>query len=289
MPNSYVTAHELKAALPDAIRQGQTKYDAELSRLASQVSRFVDNHTHKVFYPTLATRYFRGNGGCALRIGDWLSISSVAMSDDDGETYTALASTDWYASVEGDVNSPKSYTHLHVDVNGDYSYFYRGQKSVKVVGVAAYVDDRDAAWEDSTDEVENNPLAAGDTSLTVNDVNGSSMWGLAPRFQPGQLYRIESEFIEGTETDGLTAVTIARARNGTTAAAHAQNTQIDLWRPPEPVKQAVIVQIVRGFMRALQGYGDGRAVPETSQILWTRALDPDAVSLLAPYVIPVHA
>lgn len=288
MPNLYATPTEIKAALPNAIRSTTTTYDAELLRLAGEVSRYVENHTHRVFHPTLATRYFHGNGRCELRVPDLLSITSVSVSEDDGQTYTLLAATDYFASVEGDINSPKSWTHLHLDVNGDWVYWPRGQRSVKVVGVWAYVDDRNTAWEDSTDEVESDPLAADGTSCTVNDHDGADERGITPRFAPGQLYRIESEFIEGTGA-AANALTIVRGRNGTTAAAHVQNTQIDIWRPPEPVKQAVLTQCTRTLMRAIQGYSDARAEPETSQMIWVRALDPDVIANLAPYVIPVHA
>jgi hypothetical protein len=289
MPNLYATPTEIKAALPNAIRQATTTYDAELLRLAGEVSRFVDNHCHREFFPRLVTRYFHGNGKCQQHIGDWLSITSVALSQDDGETYTTLAASDWYASVEGDVNSPKSYTHVHISrLSDDYSYIYGGEKSLKVVGVAGYTDDRNTAWEDSTDEVESNPLASGDTSCTVNDHDGADERGITPRFAAGQLHRIESEYLECTAA-AANVLTYARGRNGTTAAQHAQNTQIDIWRVPEPVKQAVITQCVRSIMRAIQGFGDGRANAETSQIIWTRALDPDVIANLAPYTIPVHA
>lgn len=283
MPNAYATPTEIKAALPGSIRSTTTAYDAALLRLAGEVSRYVDNHCHRVFYPALATRYFHGRATRRQRVDDLLSITSVSISTDDGATYTALAGSDYFATVEGDPNSPKSYTHLELTVNGAYGYWPAGQKSVKVVGVWAFADDRNICWEDSLDTVENNPLASGGTSVTVNDDDGVDLWGFTPRFQAGQLARIESEYVEVTAA-AATALTVVRARNGTAAAAHAQNVAIELWRPPEPVKQAVIIQLARGFARALQGFGDARAVPDLSTTIWTRALDPDVLTKLAHYV-----
>ena len=289
MPNLLATPTEIKAALPNAIRAATTAYDAVLTRLAGEVSRYVENHCHRVFYPALATRYFRGSGGRWQRVDDLLTITSVSISTDDGLTYTALAADDYFATVEGDANSPKSYTHLELDANGDYTYWPKGAKAVKVVGVWAYTDDRATCWEDSLDTVENNPLTSGGTSVTVNDDDGADLWGVTPRFAAGQLARIESEYVEVTAA-ATNALTVVRGRNGTTAAQHAQNTTIELWRPPEPVKQAVIVQITRGFARALQGFGDARAVPEMGELIWTRSLDPDVQTKLAHYVAePVHA
>ncbi len=289
MPNLLATPTEIKAALPDAIRAATTAYDAAITRLASEVSRFVVNHCHRDFHPTLATRYFRGSGRCAQRVDDLLSVTSVSISTDGGDTYTALSGTDYFGTVEGDANSPKSYTHLELAENGDYTYWPTGQKSVKVVGVWAYTDDRATCWEDSLDTVENNPLTSGGTSITVNDDDGVDLWGFTPRFQAGQLARLESEYVEVTAA-ATNALTVARGRNGTTAAQHALNTTIELWRPPEPVKQAVIIQIAKGFQRAQQGFGDARAVPELSQLLYIRALDPDVIAKLAHYVAePVTA
>lgn len=283
MPNLYATLTEIKAGLPGGIRATTTDYDAVLQRAAGEVSRFVDRHCRRVFYPYLATRRFRGHGGCELRIGDLLSLTSVAISFDNGLTYTTLASTDYFLTCDGDPDTLGSYTHLELDRNGDYSYWPTGQRSVKVTGVWAYADDRAAAWEDSTDEVQNAALTDSGLSVTVADDDGAGLWGLTPRFQAGQLVRIESEFLEVTAA-ATNALTVVRGRNGSTAASHAQNTQIDVWRPPEPVKQAVIVHIARGFERALQGYADGRATPDLSAIVWTRSLDPDVLTRLAHYV-----
>jgi hypothetical protein len=45
------------------------------------------------------------------------------------------------------------------------------------VGVQGYVDERDQAWESSGDTTEDNPLTAGATSVTVNDVDALDAYG----------------------------------------------------------------------------------------------------------------
>lgn len=256
---------------------------------AEAVARLVENHTHRLFYPRVATRYFHGHGGPSLRVGHLITITAVSVSQDDGQTYTALAATDYYATVEHDPNGLGSYTHLEIDVNGDYTHWYRGQKSVKVEGVWGYVDDRAECWESSGDTVEDNPLSSSATGVTVNNAGGNDLWGRPQRFQVGQLWRIESEYVELTALASATGGTVARGRNGSTAAAHVQNTAIDIWRPPAPVKLAATALVVRSYMRAVQGYADGRASPEISQMVWVRAMDPDAVNALAGYTDMVHA
>lgn len=287
MPNAYLSLAELRAAVPDALKASVTKYDAQMLRLLSEGSRFVDNYCKRVFYPYLATRYFSGSGSCIQRIADIISITSVSYSEDDGTTYTALTSGDYYATVARDHNSLKSYDALEVNVNSTtLGHWPIGQRSIKVVGVWGYCDDRNACWESTGDTTEDNPLSSGAAAVTVNDVDGLDLYGAAPRFQPGALYRIESEYVEATLTQDPTSNTlgILRGRNGTTAAAHAQNTAIDVWRPPESIKQAIAISVFKHLQRGFQGFGDARATPELGQLFFMKALDPDAISKLTYYV-----
>lgn len=288
MPNSYLSLAELRAAVPDGLRATVTKYDAHMLRLLSEASRFVDNYCKRTFFPTLATRYFDGSGEYSQRISDLISVSSLSYSEDDGDTYTAYASTDYYLSAAGDHNSLKSYDTLEMNVNTSttWTYFPTGQRSIKVVGVWGYCDNRNDCWESTGDTTEDATLSSSATTVTVNDVDGLDLYGAAPRFQAGALYRIESEYVEATLTQDTTSNTlgIIRARNGTTAAAHAQNTAIDVWKPPEPVKQAIAIQTFKQLQRGFQGFGDARAQPELGQLFFLKSLDPEAQTKLSHYV-----
>lgn len=285
MPNHYVTVDELKESAPDGMTGSNTDYDEAFFRLARTLSRWIDNHTQRHFYPELATRYFDGKGDTELYIDDLIEITSVSFSEDDGSTYTVYAATDYIAMAGDNYNSKGSYNKLEIAVNGDYSTFPPGQKSIKIVGVWCKADDRDRVFEDTGDEVENNPLAADGAELTVNDVDGADLWGVTPLVSPGQLLQIESEYLEVTATDttGNTAA-IVRGVNGTTAAAHVQNIQVDKFMPPEPVKQACIIQAIHQFKRGQAGFGDAEALPDLGRIMHIKTVDPEALNLLAPYV-----
>ncbi len=286
MLNLYATPSEIKVALPDGIRSTTTSYDELLLRLANRASRYIDRYCDRVFYPALATRYFQGPGGKKLLIPDLLSLTSLAISDDDGATYTTLTlDTDFRLTWWGDHNDPRSWNQIVIDPNSTQGAWPTGFRAIKIVGLWAYADDRDTAWEPSTDTVQSNPLAAGATSLLVADADGVDQLGITPRFQAGQLQRIESEFIYTSLVAAGTSntLTIARARNGTVDAAHVQGKAIDIWRPPDPVKQAAIIQIVRLFERGTIGFSDSRANAELGQMFWTKAMDPEARALLDPY------
>lgn len=283
MPNLYVTPEEIKAGMPDGIQATTTKYDGLLLQLAHRISRFIDQYCRQSFYPILATRYYDCEDHRLDRYIDHaISITTVSMSSDDGSTYTDLAVTDWIGTRAGDYNHLGSQNMLRLNENGTYSYWYRGQRSLKVIGVFAFHDERDSAWEDSLDAVQDDPkVLSTATTLTVGDADGADLFGLMPRFQVGQFIQIEDEFCEVTQANiSSDKLTIIRARNGTTAADHDKNKSIEIYRPPGPVKQAALIQALIQMERGFQGFGDARAVPETGQIFFIKELDPQARLLL---------
>lgn len=296
MPNLYATPQEIKAVAPEMIpNSSDTSQDVALYRLCERVSRMVDRHTNRVFYPYAEQRVFSLPDNVEkVRIDDFISVTTVEISRDEGASFLAssdFGSSDYYKG-RYDATQPDgvridplgSYDTLIINKNGAVGSFNAGQRSLRVDAVWGFADNRDDAWEDTQDTVEDNPLSDSATSVTVNDADGADQWGVTPRFQVGHLNRCESEYWEvtaiNTSTDALTAV---RGRNGTTAASHVQNTQIDVWRPPEPVKQATIITAVRALMRAKQSYQDAGANVELGQMFFVRDLDPEAAVLLEPY------
>ena len=295
----YATEDELKQVAPDAILAATTQYDTLFITLSERISRWVDNHTERMFYPFIDTRYYSVNRNRShvveftfedpefddLWIDDLMEITSVSISEDDGATYTALATGDYIPMYGQDFNSEKSYTLLKADRNGDLGSWPVGQRSVRVIGTFNFTDDRSNFFEDTLDEVENNPLTAAGTSLTVNDIDAADQRGIAPLIAPGNLLRMESEFVEvaSVNATGNTAV-IVRGVNGSTAAAHAQNIQIDKFMPPDPLKQACIIQAIKQYKRGQAGYGDAAAQIDMGRILQIKSMDQGALDMLQAYV-----
>lgn len=296
MPNLYATPQEIKTASPEMIpMSSDTSQDSALHQLCERVSRLIDRYCNRVFYPYSEQRVFSlVDGAEIVRIDDAVSITTVEISRDEGASYLAssdFGSSDYYtarydALVDDMVriNPLSSYDALVINKNGAVGAFPSGQRSLRVDAVWGFADNRLDAWEDSTDTVESNPLSSSETSVTVNDADGAGLWGVTPRFQAGQINRCESEFWEVTGTNTSTDVlTVVRARNGSTGAQHAQNKQIDIWRPPAPVKQAAIITAVRSLMRAKQNYQDAGANVEMGQMFYVSDIDPEAAVLLKPY------
>ena len=288
----YATEDELKQVAPDAILAATTQYDTLFITLSKRVSRWIDNLTERMFYPFIDTKYYSVDKNRVhdpdfddLWIDDLMEITSISISEDDGKTYTALATGDYIPMHGQDFNSEKSYTLLKVDRNGDLGSWPVGQRSVRVIGTFNFTDDRSNFFEDTLDEVENNPLTAAGTSLTVNDVDGVDLQGITPRIAPGNLLRIGTEFVEvaSTNATGNTAV-IVRGVNGSTAAAHIQNVQIDKFMPPEPLKQACIIQAIKQFKRGQAGFGDAAAQMDLGRILQMKSMDQGALDMLQAYM-----
>ncbi len=93
------------------------------------------------------------------------------------------------------------------------------------------------AWRDSADAVQDNPLSSTATTLTVSDADGADSQQRSPRFQVGHLLRIEDEYLRVLAVDsGANTLTVQRGVQGTTAAAHAQTTAIEVYQPPREVE-----------------------------------------------------
>lgn len=283
MPNLYATPTEIKAAAPGIIQSGITTYDSALLQMANRISRLIDRFCGRVFFPTIETRYLSGDDTEELWIPDIITVTTVSYSDDSGANYTALVDgTDFHATVAGDHFGKRSYSRLEAHPSGDLLTWPSGYRSIKVVGVWAYADNRDEAWEDSLG-TSGATLGTTGTALTfASTVAGADQWGVTPRLQPGHLIKLDSEFLELTAASG-TSGTVVRARNGSTAALHGTGAVAYVWRPPDPVKQAAIIQATRQLERGLQGFGDARATAEIGDLVFVKGLDPEAQILLEHY------
>ena len=116
---------------------------------------------------------------------------------------------------------------MNGEVNGVFIYNGQPQNGAiaqlwKIVGFAAYAD--------STDEVENNPIAATDIELDVN-AGGT--------FAIGDVIKITDEVLRVTHID-TNKLYVIRGYRGTTPAIHAQNTQIDDETITEPSQDTAV-------------------------------------------------
>jgi hypothetical protein len=139
-------------------------------------------------------------------------------------------------------------------LNGQaFVYEESPQEAVEVTGIWGYHPDWAKAWASSSDTVQNNPLSSGATSLTVVDADA----GTPPRFQVGQLLKIESEYLRVTAINTSTNVlTVERGVLGTTAAVHNQNTAIYIYQLPQDIALLVIRWALYLYREADEGFSE---------------------------------
>jgi len=283
--NTYATLEDILEAVPNKFKSDEIDYQNLFQRTAERCSRIVDQHCRRLFYPTAATRYFDGDGTNKLWIPDLISVTSISYSENDGETYTALAGTDYYLTAAGNFNDTRSYTLILLSVNGDLNLFPIGQRSIKIIGIWGYTDDISQAFENSQDTTEDNPLSSGATSVLVNDSDGLDLLGVSPRLQVGQLLRIESEYLEVRSiSHSKNILTVVRGRNGSTAASHVQNTAIEIWRPPAPIREAVKIMVLELVERNFYDFNEKSFDLKPSERRGQRGINSESRLLLSPYV-----
>jgi hypothetical protein len=134
---------------------------------------------------------------------------------------------------------------------------------VQVTGEWGWHEDYDNAF-DSVDTVQDaGGINASVTSITVADADGVNLDNETPRFSAGNLIKIGSELMDVVATNTTTNVlTVRRARNGTTAAAHALNAAISVYSVDEVVnrvaaRQAALLYARKGAFQveAVDGVG----------------------------------
>ncbi|MCK5564540.1 MAG: hypothetical protein KAJ07_04785 [Planctomycetes bacterium] len=295
MPNRYATLDEIRDLAPELLTASKTQFDGQFNRLSDVISRWIDDHTGRVFYPFSEVRFFDGPGrnlhrdssdpnrspGAEIYVDDLISVTEVAYSEDDGTTYTALTSSD-YDLLAGDDRNPRgSYNNIRLTFNGDLAVWPSGQKAVKVTGVWGKTTPREDAFILTGQTVQDNPLLSGATTLTVTDIDAADGWGITPVISAGDILRIEDEYLEVTVTNTTTnTATIVRGRNGTTAAAHVQTTPVYKWTVHPKIKQACLIQATHQFKRAQGGFADAMALPDMGKLLQIKSIDPEVYDLV---------
>jgi hypothetical protein len=112
---------------------------------------------------------------------------------------------------------------------------------IKVTGIWGIHNNYSGAWVKYDDLAAD--INASVTSLTVADSDGADPWGFTPRFSPGSFLRIGTEYILVTAVNNTTNVlTVRRGVNGSTAAAHSTNDDVEVWQVEEPIRRVCIRQ-----------------------------------------------
>lgn len=156
---------------------------------------------------------------------------------------TTITASD-YVLIREYVGYEPPYNAIMLEPDGtvtEFEYQDTRSKANSVTGIWGYHNNWDEAWVDTGDEVEDDPLTATSTTLTVNDADGDLPSGLPYRFRRLQILRVEDEYMEVEAVDPANdTLQVRRGVLGSTAVQHAQNTQIDYYETMYDVRQAVL-------------------------------------------------
>lgn len=207
-------------------------------------SRRVDQlfqSNRPVFAPTIETRKFALDG---TRINSRLGTFQV-----DGWLLSATG-----VSINGTAVTVEAYPDSAmppfktVRLTDDCRSWYAQVCScctplqVSVAGVWGFHPDYAHAWM-AVDALAAAIVTTTATTFTVADADGEDDYGMVPRFSPGNLIKIDSEYMEVIKVDANTnTLTARRGVNGSTAATHLISAVISTWQVDYPVQRAVARQ-----------------------------------------------
>ena len=229
--NEYLGLAELRRYREHAT--GQTKDDDLLRLFTGQASRWFEQMCHgRLFFPKVETRTFDFTNTLLLRLdNDLLELSEVAI---DGEVQVLADFFVYPLNV-----FPKSRIEVDVSSASSFTFSNTPQKAITITGIWGYHEAWNDAWIDTLDSSQQNMLA-GDTTLEFADIDGLDENGEL-RVTEQSTIRLENEYMYISAVDtGTNIATVVRGINGTTAATHAQFTQIDRFQP-----MAVVIDAVR--------------------------------------------
>ncbi len=228
------------ATLNDLGRQLQlTDSDAEtddmLLRALGEASLLIESLTQRRYCPRVESRLIALDATAPRELflpDDLLELHSIS----DGGGAIDLAQI---RRLPAHPDAPASMLQRLDDVA--FRHSLSAAEAVRVKGIWGWHDRWTAAWRDSGDTVRDNPLTAGATEIAVSDIDGADGDGLRPRFQVGQLLRIDDEYLRLTAVDAATRrLTAQRGVQGTAATAHARGDKIESYAPAAAIRDLTL-------------------------------------------------
>lgn len=223
---------EIKAAATD------TSDDSVLMRALYFASARVEAETGRHFWPRVETTTYDAIGFhvCPYHLNverDLLEVTT--LTNGDGTEVSASAITLAYGNTW-----PKYRIRIKRSSGVTFTYSDDYEDAISVAGVWGYHSDYDNAWASTGLTVQGGGLSDSATTVTVSaTITGADSYGVAPVLSPGNLIKVGGEYMAVTKADGV-SLTVRRAVNGTTAAAHAANAIVYVFYPEAPITRAVL-------------------------------------------------
>ncbi len=224
---------------------------AYIKQAITHVSARIDRETRATFWPDIRTEYYDARGSHLIdyRLLELIKMPFLSITTlKDGLGNTLVEGVDYHTWPRGE--TPIAALRLIAATGRSWAlYSTDWRDAISVSGIAGYHERYSEAWLASGDSVQNVAgITAADTSLTVNNASGTDGYGFVPRFSPGNLLRLESEFME-VLTVSVNVLAVRRGVNGSTKAAHAPATPIDVWQVEPSIQRAALRWVGYLFQR----------------------------------------
>ncbi len=226
--NTYATLDAFRARLNLAV--SDTADDGRLLGKLRAATAQIEHAIGRSFAPLMATRTFdyRSARTLLFRTGDLLELTTLINGDGSAIDPAAII-------LLGGISGP--FFGLELDVTKAF-FVYQTTKTraLAASGVWGWHDDYPNAWRPSGDALTSFGLSANGTTITVVNAAGADGWNNTPRFQTGQLLRIESEYLHLVNVNSASnTLTVIRGANGSAAVPHGITLPISIYTPPVDV------------------------------------------------------
>jgi hypothetical protein len=273
--NTYATLTAFRDR--QGLAASDTADDGRMLAKLRAASAQIDRYTGRTFIPVVASRRFDWCSARTLLFRGFDLLELTGVANGDGTTIDPAA-----VIALGGINGPIVGVELDV-TKAFFVYLTTKTRALTVSGVWGWHDDYADAWKPSGDAIPGGGITSGATTCTVASVGGVDGWNLSPRFQPGQVLKVDSEYMHLVAANsGTNTLTVVRGANGSTAASHAAAAPISIYAPPADI--AEIALRWAGWLYKMEDAGDfggASAEPAIGGINVPPAIPPDLAQTLA--------
>lgn len=253
---SYATLTEVKTQWETNNESVATITDSKMANYARRATEKVNLITRKDFAPRIDTHYIDRRGD---EIDDaWktldlpeelMSLTSVTLADGA----SLVVDTDARGLPRG--HTPILQLQLTKSATSTWRDSSTDNDHIAVVGEWGYRSYYTTeAWQLSGDAVSTEQVTTSATTIKVTDADGVNYVNDTPRFEIGQMIKIDNEFMAITDTDAASSpntITVIRAIRGSIAAIHEISAAISVFVPELPIIRAT--QLITYFDWARRG------------------------------------
>jgi hypothetical protein len=231
---TYATLDALRSRF--GLAASDTGDDARLLDKLRQATSQIERYTGRSFSPLVATRKFDYQDRRTLIFRGFDLMALTSITNGDGAT---VIDSSAIIPLGGDVGP---IWGVELDLTLAYFYYLTTKtRCIQVTGIWGWHDDYANAWKSSGDAIPGGGINSSATSFTVSSVSGADAWNLTPRFQVGQLLKVDSEYMHLVGVNmGTNTLTVVRGAGGSTAAAHAAGAPISVYVPPADIVEIAL-------------------------------------------------